>query len=281
MQPNNIYLKKNSFRKKRDYHKKILRNPFFLKDNKKATIWVNFILSFLIFFGIYYFIQHTSFWQIKNIYITGGNSITQSLALEIAQEQQLKKRFYIFTQDKIIFFNTTDYINNLQKQILLEKIAVDKNFKNKTINIAMIERSSNFYLINQGQYFTLDYQGNLISIIEAIPTSTLPVLEFWPFNLSIGSKLADIEYLNKLNYIFNEWPKLNSKISIKSFEIAENYQDKIIINTKDNIKIYLSNSIDIKEQLESLNNLFLRLEKEKITVKEYINMSIKGWIYYK
>lgn len=281
MQKNNIYVKKNRFNKKRDYHKKVLRNPFFLKDNKTATISVNLILFLLILFGIYYFIQHTSFWEIKNISVTGGGSITQNLALEIAQEQKFKRKYYIFTQDKIIFFNTNDYINNLQKQILLEKIKVDKNYKNRAINISLTERSSNYYLINQGQYFTLDNQGNIINIIENIPTSTLPILEFWAYNLSIGSKLADAEYLSKLNYIFNEWSQLDKKITIKSFEITENYKDKIIINTNNNFKIYLNSNTDPKEQLESLKNLILRLDKENIIVKEYIDMSINGWIYYK
>lgn len=281
MQKNNIYVKNSRFNKKRDYHKKVLRNPFFLKDNKTASVSVNLILFLLILFGIYYFTQHTTFWEIKNISVAGGGSIAQNLALEIAQEQKFKRKYYIFTQDKIIFFNTNDYINNLQKQILLEKIKVDKNYKNRTINISLTERSLSYYLINQGQYFTLDNQGNLINIIENIPTSTLPILEFWAYNLSIGSKLADVEYLSKLNYIFNEWPQLNGKILIKSFEITENYQDKIIINTNNNFKIYLNSNTDLKEQLESLKNLILRLDKENINVKEYIDMSINGWIYYK
>jgi cell division septal protein FtsQ len=278
----NIYLKKNKLKKRRDYHKKILRNPFFFKDNKQATLWVNSILILIILFGIYYFFQQTSFWQIKNIYIEGGGSITQNLTLEISQQQQLKKRFIIFTQDKIIFFRTDNFKKNLQQQILLESILVNKNIKNRTIEISLVERSSNYFLINQGQYFTLDHYGNLISIIENIPaTSTLPILDFKAYNLSIGSKIADIDYLNKLNYLYKEWSKITPNYQINSFELNENYQDKITINTTAGFKIYLSGTEDINKQIESLKNLFFRLNNDNVKVTEYIDISISGWIYYK
>lgn len=281
MYKNKLQFKKYKIKKRRDYHKKILHNPFFFKDNKKATIWVNSILFFIILFGIYYFLQHTTFWQIKNVYIEGGGSITQSLTLEILQEQQLKNRLFIFTQDKIIFFNSDNFKKNLQQQILLESITINKNFKNKTIEIILVERVSNFFLINQGQFFTLDNQGNLISIIDSIPTTTLPIIEFWNYNLSIGSKLADIDYLNKINFISQNWSKSIRDITINNFEFTDDYQDKITIKTNIGYKIYLAANSDLNKQLESLNILLTRLEKENSKVNEYIDLSIAGWIYYK
>ncbi len=281
MQKNHVYLKNNKFKKRRDYHKKILRNPFFFKDHKQATIWVNILLVLIILFGIYYFIQHTSFLQIKNIYIEGGGSITQNLVLEISQEQQKLNRLFIFTQDKIIFFNTDAFKKNLQQQILLESIKVHKDFKHRTIAISLAEKTSNYFLINQGQYFTLDNQGNIISIIESIPTTTLPIIEFWSYNLSIGSKFANQDYLSKLNYINQEWPKIKNNLTIRSFELIDDNLNKIIINTSDGYKIYLDTNTDLNRQIESLKDLLLRLENENIIVKEYIDLSINGWIYYK
>ncbi len=281
MDKSKIYFKKNKFNKKRDYYKKNFYNPFFLKDHKKAAIWVNTILIALILFGVYYFFQFTTYWQIKKFFISGGGSITQNLVLEIAQQQQLNRKFLIFTQDKIIFFDTNSFKKSIQNQILLENIKINKNYTDKTIEINLVERVASFYLKNQGQFFTLDKSGNLINILESIPTSTFPILEFWPYNLTIGAKIADLDYLSKLIYLNENWSKTSSQTQIGSFEILENYQDKVIINTANNYKIKLNGQVDLDKQIETLHNLYLRLEKDNLVVTEYIDLSNPGWVYYK
>lgn len=283
MNINKVGFKKSKFKKSRDYHKKKLNNPFFLKDNKKATAWVNSILLFIVLFGTYYAMQHTNFWQIKNVYIEGGGEITKNLALEIFNNQQLKRRFLIFTQDKIIFFNIFEFKKELEQQILLESIKVNKNIKNKTIEITLIEKKSKFFLVNQGKFFSLDNQGNIISMIESIPTTTLPIIEFKTYNLSIGAKIANIDYLDKISFINQEWPKYVKNLNIKSFEFLNNSDDKIIINTDENTgyKIYLNSDLDLNNQLNILHNLLVKIEKENIKINEYIDLSIDSWIYYK
>jgi len=275
---------KTQLLKRRDYHQKKLANPFFLKDKKKSVFWVNLILTFIIFFGIYYFIEHTSILQIQGIKLNGANSLTTNLVAEIAQIQQKNKRIFIFTQDKIIFFNIKELKKNISKQILFEKFEVKKDYRDRLLIINIQERISFFYLHNQGHFFTLDNQGNLINIIDKLPEPLdLPLIEFSTYNLSIGASLSEPVLLAKLNEIYNKWAHLIINNNIKSFELEENISniDKIIINTQKGFKVYLNKNQDIAKQIETTRDLLTKLEQENIKISEYLDLSVAGWIYYK
>jgi cell division septal protein FtsQ len=270
------------FHKKRDYHFKNLHNPFFHKDRKKTIFYVNSLLILLILFGLYYFMQHIDVLQIKQIEVYGGSNLTKNLVIELAQQQEQKKSYYIFSQDKLIFFRKKEYEKNIKKQIALKNLKINKNYKTKTLSIELEEKDSLFYLINQGQLYTLDIDGNLISIINELPaTPTLPILEYSERNLMIGSVLTDSQYLSELVQLKKIWITTIHNILISSFLLNNNYNNEIIIKTNKNFKIIFNRKFDIKNQINNLQNLFLRLEEENIEIKEYIDLSTEGWLYYK
>jgi cell division septal protein FtsQ len=279
---NSTHSRKSLFHKKRDYHYKSLVNPFFHKDKKRAVVYVNGLLLILILFGLYYFTQHLNIFQIKNINVNGGSPITKNLVIELAQQQQLKKRFFIFSQDKLIFFKSNEYENTLNKQIVLKNLHINKDYIDKTLNISLEERDSLFYLTNQGQFFTLDKDGNLISIISELPaTPTIPILEYSERNLMIGSQLADSNYLFSVIDIKELWSKYITGIEINRFLVNDKYTSQLIIITSQGYQIIFDRATDLKEQLNNLNNLLQRLSKEQVTINDYIDMSTNGWLYYK
>jgi cell division septal protein FtsQ len=269
-------------RKKRDYHFKNLHNPFFHKDKKKAIFYVNGLLILLILFGLYYFMQHMDVLQIKQIEVNGGSSLTKNLVIELAQQQEQKKRFYIFSQDKLIFFKKNEYEEILKKQIILKNLSIKKNYKDRTLAIQLEERDSLFYLINQGQFYTLDKDGNLISIINELPaTPTIPILEYSERNLMIGSVLTDSIFLSELVNLRDIWLTNINNLSILSFIVTDKYNNEITIKANQGFKVIFSRKIDIKNQIINLQNLLVRIQKENIQIKEYIDMGTEGWLYYK
>jgi|GEM_PF-2592550 len=270
------------FHKKRDYHFKNLHNPFFHKDKKRAIFYVNGLLILLILFGLYYFMQYMDIMQIKQIEVSGGSSLTKNLVIELAQQQEQKKRYYIFSQDKLIFFKKNEYEEILKKQIVLKNLKINKNFKTSTLFIQLEERDSLFYLINQGQFYTLDKDGNLISIINELPaTPTIPILEYSERNLMIGSVLTDSQFLAELVQLKNIWITIIDNLIITSFLVNDKYSNEITIRTNKDFKVIFNRKSDIRNQINNLQNLLLRLEKENVQIKEYIDLSTEGWLYYK
>jgi cell division septal protein FtsQ len=165
---------------------------------------------------------------------------------------------------------------------VLKDLKINKNFKTRTLSIKLEERDSLFYLINQGQFYTLDKDGNLISIINELPaTPTIPILEYSERNLMIGSVLTDSQFLSELVQIKNIWITAIDNLLIASFIINDKYTNEITIKTDKDYKIIFNRKLDIKNQINNLQNLLIRLEKENIQIKEYIDLGTEGWLYYK
>lgn len=268
-------------RKKRDYHVKSLKNPFYFKTDKRSLKKkFNSLLIAIILLALIYFVAFTNFFKIENINITGGANITRNLVYELAGEQQNERWGFLFKQNKLPFFKTNALVDRVREQIILETIIVEKDWRN-SININIVERFSDFYLLNQGQVFTLDSYGNLISILEVLPTTTtLPVLNYDSRNLVIGEQVTDRDFLDNLKALYNFWQEAKLLPEIQYIDINENYKKEFKVHTSRGFDVFLSREYDLSEQLESYKNLYISKIKDSVDIS-YVDLRVRSWIYYK
>lgn len=264
---------------RRDYHIKNLNNPFYFRADRGSIIRkVNLLLLVMIVFGLYYMAQFTNYFKLTDINVDGGGQITKNLIIELTQQQAQERRFILFTQDKLPFFNKHQLQQTIEQQVVLNDLKIDKDYRHG-LHISFTERQSEYYLMNQGQFFTLDAQGNLISVLSEIPaSSTLPVLSYQEKNLTIGMALTDSDYLAQIADLQQNWPIEGFRIS--RFEITADYGKEIQFVTDKGFTVYLSRQYDLQTQLSNLQQLYQDSIADKKAV-EYIDLRLEGWIYYK
>lgn len=283
MTPINKYSKETFFkrRKKRDYYIKSLKNPFYFKTDKRGLMKkFNTLLILIIFVTAVYFIGYTNIFKIEFINVNGGASITRNLITELATEQQNQRRWFIFKQDQLMFFSTNKLKEKITEQIILDTLKIGKNWP-RSLDIEIKERYSEYYLLNQGQIFTLDGYGNIISVLEELPTTTtLPVLNFDERNLVIGEKIADLNYFGEIKNIYELWAELALEPWLAHITVETNYQEEIKLKTTAGFDILLSRQYDLAKQLQSYQRLYQEKLKDGL-VNQYVDLRVEGWIYYK
>ena len=250
---------KQSFRKPHRLVRKksIFRNRFF---------WLSILFLFIIA-GTFYLICFFSFFQIKEIIITGNQKIPSESIISIAEkgiEQEI-----LFLPSKSIFLIDKKKINeNISKNfILISEVEIKRNFPSG-INILIYERLPIAIWIQNEKSFLIDEQG---VIFEESSMANLLKLSSHNFQgkLELGKAIIQKENLAKILEIKSKLEVL--KIPIQEILIAS--QERIDIKTKQGWQIYFNPQSDIDWQLLKLSSI---LENEIPTEKrgdlEYIEL---------
>ncbi len=268
-------------KRRRDYHKKSFINPFYFKiDKNSIKKKFNTLLIIIIFLALFFFIGYTNFFKINKIDVVGGEYVVNNLVKEISHKQLNKRRFLIFKQDKLIFYNTIRLKRLILEQVLLEELKIKKIWHNK-IQINIKERKSNSYFINQGQIFILDAFGRIISVIDKIPENIfMPILYSDERNYIIGEIVTNSDNLDLVRQIYIKWAPLGLDHDIKHVKLGENNDSELILTTDKGWVVYLSKNYNIDLQLENYKNLYNKKLKDEIDIN-YVDLRVDGWVYYK
>lgn len=263
------------YRYKKSY--RIKKKKSVLRIFKSKIFWLFFL--FLVVSGaIFYFVVFSSFFQIKEIKISGNIKVSvEELRNNIAE--QVDKR--------IIFFNTKSiFLTNLKKinKMLLEKfpqiakVDLDREFPSSLL--AQIEERKPVAIFSEIEnYFFIDKEGIIFEKVSVVDPQILKIKKSaLVIDLELGKEIIGKEQLDQILKINS---KLKDDLKIPIEEVLTISKKRINAKTSEGWEVYFNPERDLEWQLTELSILLKeRIPPEKRRNIEYIDLRFeKIYIY--
>ena len=258
--------------------KSIFRNRFF---------WLG-ILILIVFIGLFYFLVFSSFFQIKEIKISGNSAFAeasadrQKISVENIQEvieKEIEQRV-LFLPSKSIFLADFPKIKAKISETFPQ--IAQTNFKREfpdTLTAKVEERKPTAVFNQEDLYFFLDKEGiifentlaggQLIKIKKAVKDK----------ELKLGDRVLEKELISAILEIES---KLENDLKIPIEEVLVVSDERINIKTSDGWEIYLNPKGDIEWQLTKLRvDLEEEIPQERRKDLEHIELRFGNFAPYK
>jgi len=237
----------------------------------KSKIFLLFLLFLIISGTIFYFVVFSSFFQIKEIKISGNKKVSA---------EEIRNNITKQVNKKIIFFNTKSiFLADLKEinEILLEKFPriakVDLNREFPGSLSAQIEERKPVAVFCNSECFFIDKNGVIFENISEIPSEILIIKTEnidKELNFLKGAKILEKEQLNQILKINS---KLKDDLKIPVEEILAISKKRINAKTSEGWEIYFNPERDLEWQLAELSILLKkRIPPEKRKNIEYIDL---------
>ena len=258
--------------------KSIFRNRFF---------WLG-ILILIVFIGLFYFLVFSSFFQIKEIKISGNSAFAEALAdrqkisvenIQEVIEKEIEQRV-LFLPTKSIFLADFPKIKAKISETFPQIAQI--NFKREfpdTLTAKVEERKPTAVFNQEDLYFFLDKEGiifentlaegQLIKIKKAVKAK----------ELKLGDVVLEKELLSSILEIE---PKLENNLKIPIEEVLVVSDERINLKTSEGWEIYLNPRGDIEWQLTKLRvDLEEEIPQERRKDLEHIELRFGNFAPYK
>lgn len=286
--------RRNSKFKRRDYKNKKFENPFFQK-RRKSFLKPSFNLSFefikkrlflviliiLFFFGFYFFVFSSKF-NIYNINIKGLSRTPEEKINEIAWSQTEKKRFFIFKEDNLIFYNTKEIEDTLRDTFGFAEIDISKDFFHD-VNINIQEKSMALIFVEEGRYYYSDIDGYIINEVSPvdIKTGEYAIIENQGSRLVSENKIAfDQEVIKYAVDIFNKFNEKMEDMEIEKIFFDYNY-NTVKVKIVEGPELYFNVREDTTKQIDKLILVKNEKLKDDFFKKTYIDLRYGDMLYYR
>lgn len=228
--------------------------------NKKRRKKVNLnklilILSMLLMIAIgTCAILNSNLFIVKTIEIKGNYEISKE---DIIKNSGISNKKNIFT------YNLKGIKRRIEKNPYMENVNVKIKIPNKLI-INIEEKNNVALLRNDKSYCYIDKYGELIEKSQGIKENNDKIIVDINYNINDENNLIfkDEDAKKRLLYLLSLLD--NNKVYKKVKNINLKEKSIITMNTKDNIKILLSNKDDLDYNISRVNKILIDLQSKKI-----------------
>jgi len=255
-------VKKRRLRKK----KSILKNKFF---------WI-FALVLIAFISLFYLICFCSYFQIKNIKISGNYKVSAENIRKVIEENIPKK--ILFFNSKSIFLINLNKVEEglLEKFPHVENIFFDKDFPDKLI-IEIKEREPVAVFEKDNRYFLIAKDG-VIFEETGEKESWLVVKNPAVSEIELGKEVIERERIEKIIIIETGLEALD----IQTIEAEIVNDQRVNVKTSEDWQAFFNFDNDVSNQVFNLGVVL----KEKISPGkrrnlEYVDLRFGNQVYYK
>jgi len=224
------------------------------------------ILYVILALAAIYFVFISGKFKIKEVIIEGNNTI----APEVIES-------YTPTNTNIVFFS----IKKTKEKILTEHTEINNVFIYKglpdTIKIVIVEHENKIIWQTGGKSYLVSTQGIVSKEISTLDGITMPVIvDSKNLPLSLGKGLVSpsfVAFVLNINEKFFE----STNIKPKNFEVGETTFD---LNLYTEAGFYVKFNT-LRSSAKQLDNLKKVLVEKRQDIKEYVDLRVDGWAYYK
>lgn len=271
---------------------RVFRKPYRVKRKKSVFknrfFWLGILVIMIIGIAVY-FVTFASFFQIKEIQISGNEKV-QKESLENFIWENVSKRMLIFKTKSILLVNLQEIEKNLLERFpKVSKIYLKRNLPD-VIAVNIQERKPLFVLCkNSDVCFHLDEEGVIFDPVKnGIPNkvdepnkaeeSLIKIRDERHQEVKLGEKVIKDDLLKNIKEIISKL-KDGAEIFTKEIILSEK---KIALKTVQNWEIYFNPEGDILNQVQNLTLVF----KEEIPLEnrenlEYVDLRFGNRVYYK
>lgn len=236
--------------------------------NKKIFYLILIIIAVLfMIYGLFF----SSFFKVKNIDLKGANLI---------DGDQLKKviTYALNEEDNVFLYHGVDISAKIKENFpLVSEVNIQKGLPD-TIRVIIIERqpvivwqtADKKYLVDKEGYGYLEADANNAKDLPVvIDSANLPVV--------LSEKVASKNFLDFIREILEKFTP-RSNLKIKELRIRDTTFDLEILTT-DGFTVYFDTTRSAETELDDLRRVMAHLNGAK--PKEYIDLRVEGWAYYK
>jgi len=288
----------------KDYSKKDFKNPYFSKIKSgrqlKHKFWLILITTFIIA-GAYFIIsgdRSVNFLEIKKIEVAGaGKNVNQQEIESLASQQFEQKRFWLFSQKNVLFFNKKQLKASLAGSYLFSDIKIKKRIPGKII-IIIKEKDLSLVWMSGSEKYYLDLEGVVVkqidseqseaqqlkdgtSVIRAgiVNENYAIVYDQSNSSVSLGQSAIKPQLANFITELHN---RLQSDANLESsyYSIASPFSDQIILTTVEGWQVYFRTTDTVSSQISRLITI-LQQRVDNRSRLEYIDLRFQEKVFYK
>lgn len=271
---------------RRDFFRKIqhkryvshsFQNPYFRNREKNTKTFVFLIISILliVIFSVFSFFMFHPLFFIRNVHVSGFESITQDQIEKALRSFAEQKIFFVLDRQNRFLFNTKKLTEFLNEQFTFRYLQIDKT--GSFVNIKLEERTSNLIWKTGDQIYIVDLEG--VVIREAGGEEGLPI--FVDLN-NVETKIGGtVLTTTEISAVFRFHEHLNAQkisFSLTEFDRLAGKWTGVLVS--DGYRILFDTMGDVDAQAQRLD--VLRREKiQDVSKLEYIDLRFGDHIYYK
>lgn len=255
------------------------RKPHRIKKKKsilKSRIfWIPFF-SLVFFLGIFYLIFFSSFFQIREIKIS-GNLEVRTKEIEDLVLTQISKNIIFFPNRSIFLFDSKKVSQSILDSFpQIEKANFKKNFPDK-LKLEIKERNGLAIFCQAEKCFLIDGEGIIFKEISSQQEFRIESLK--EDQIKLGRRIIEKELLSKILSIKD---KLDKDFKIPLEKIAILSDERINVKTLEGWEIYFNPKKDIDWQLVKLKAVLdEEVPPQRRKDLEYIELRFGNFAPYK
>jgi len=249
------------------------RKPYRIKKKKSIFgnrfFWLG-ILILVIFSGIFYLICFHSFFQIKEIKISGNQKVLIEEIQKIIEEK-INQKILFFNSKSIFLANFGEIKKEILKNFpLVDEINLKRKFPN-TILVQVKERKPIAIFNQADKNFFIDKEGIIFERLLEVDPKMLKIKNLiLTADLELGEKVMEKEQLIPILEIES---KLRKDLKILSQEISIVSEERLDIKTSESWEIYFNLKENLNWQITKLGLVLEnRIPPEKRRNLEYIDL---------
>jgi len=279
---------------RKDYQKKIYKNPNF-RSQKPSRAKLKIIVLILLGLGFLYGIFLSDLFYIQDIQFVGFPS-QEAVYKNIITQQMSSRRFFVFTQNNLLFFKAKKAEQKLADQLIVKAVVIQKNYMKKSLTITLSEEISDIVWVSQGSGYYVNLDGEVVSevaddqflqnkagdidiIRHRIVQENLSIIyDIANSEVVIGQRVVQAEMMEIFVHMVKQ---LSIKIPYE-FSYFEYDAEKKTISavSSEEWKIYFSVDSDIDSQVNNAA-LILKQKVQDTNTLEYIDVRFGEKVFYK
>jgi len=290
--------------RRRVFHRKQYKNPFYptkvsgSASKKEFKIkFPKFVYLIIVIAGLF-FLSYADFFQIINVEVSGTQRINTAEVESLIFEQVDKKKYLVFKQGSIFFFNKRQVEKTLAAHFLLEKVKIKKSYF-KTIKVEITEKQSGIAWVSSGNQHYLDLEGIALREIELgsgftveaggantdvirseLSSGEFPVVyDLSNSEILIGQLVTTEELVSFVTNLFDEL-SLVADFEISHFNIERPFSRDVTLVTKEGWEARFK----IDEDPITQGGILMQILQQKIRDREnleYIDLRFGEKVFYK
>lgn len=246
------------------------------EEGKKSTFRFSlrtfyFVLIVIIIIFVLYGLFFSSFFKVKNIDVKGANLI----------DGEKVKKVVIFAlneEPNIFLYNSKNIEDKIKENFpLISEVHIQKGIPD-TMRIMIFERKPVVVWQTGNKKYLVDKDGVAYLEADANNSKDLPIIvDSQNIPVRVSSKILSRMFLDFIRAMVEKFTP-RSNLKIKEIKISETTFDLTIVTTE-GYAIYFDTTRDVETELDDLRRVLNHLQGTK--PKEYIDLRVEGWAYYK
>ena len=221
------------------------------------------IILLIIFIG-WIFISEE--FHIKEIIIDGNSNVSSE-----------RLQSYFHKNQNIFLFSSKDLKRNiLAENTEIKDLQIIRGIPD-TVKIIVLEHDNKLVWQSNGERFLVSIQGKVTKKIEPTETNNFPiVIDNQNLRVTLGDKIVSPSFVSFINNISNDFFNYTN-IKPTTFSVNETTFD-VNLATEAGFYVKFDTMRSSTKQLENLKKVLVAKRSE---IKEYVDLRVDGWAYYK